>query len=65
MNTTKSKFQFVILSDYIEPMYSTLKELNIKVIKSESDIPLGYFSVEGENESINLLKDFLNGYYSI
>lgn len=65
MKSTKSKFSFVILSDYNKQMYSTLKELNIKVIKSESDIPLGYFTVEGENESIQLLKDFLNGNYSI
>lgn len=62
MNT---KFSFVVLSDYVNEMFNTLKELNIKVNKSESDITLGYFTVTGESESIQILKDFLNGNYSI
>lgn len=59
------KHSFVILLEYVTEMIQTLEELNLKVIENESDLNLGYFTVEGETESIQNLKAFLKGEYVI
>lgn len=60
-----SKFSFVVLLDYINQTLEDLKTFDLNLIENESDLILGYFTVEGETESINNLKSFLNGSYYI
>lgn len=60
-----SKFSFVIKSEYIPITISDMNTFDLKIIENESDLELGYFTVEGENQSIQNLKSFLNGTYFI
>ena len=55
------KFSFVVLLDYINQTLEDLNTFNLTLIENESDITLGYFTVQGESESIQNLKSFLNG----
>ena len=57
----KIKFSFVILLPYISQTLKDLKTLGLQIIENESDLELGYFTIEGENESIQNFKSFLNG----
>jgi hypothetical protein len=57
-----SKFSFVVLLDYINETIEDLETLGLQIIENESDISLGYFTVQGETESINDMKNFLNGF---
>ena len=59
MNT--SKLSFVILLPYISQTITDLYTFGLKIIENESDLELGYFTVEGENQSIKEFKSFLNG----
>jgi hypothetical protein len=56
-----SKFSFVILLEYVPITISDLYTYGLKIIENESDLELGYFTVEGENQSIKEFKSFLNG----
>ena len=57
-----SKFSFVVLLDYINETIEDLETLGLQIIENESDISLGYFTVQGETESINDMENFLNGF---
>lgn len=59
MNT--SKLSFVILLPYISQTITDLYTFGLTIIENESDLELGYFTVEGENQSIKEFKSFLNG----
>jgi hypothetical protein len=48
--------------DYINETIEDLETLGLQIIENESDISLGYFTVQGETESINDMKNFLNGF---
>ena len=56
-----SKLSFVILLPYISQTITDLYTFGLKIIENESDLELGYFTVEGENQSIKEFKSFLNG----
>lgn len=58
---SKSKFSFVILLEYIPITITDLYTFGLKIIENESDLELGYFTVEGENQSIKEFKSFLSG----
>ena len=59
MNT--SKLTFVILLPYISQTITDLYTFGLKILENESDLELGYFTVEGENQSIKEFKSFLSG----
>ena len=59
MNT--SKLSFVILLPYISQTITDLYTFGLQILENESDLELGYFTVEGENQSIQEFKSFLNG----
>ena len=59
MNT--SKLTFVILLPYISQTITDLYTFGLKILENESDLELGYFTVEGENQSIKEFKSFLQG----
>lgn len=55
------KFTFVILNEYLNITLEDIKTFGLKINKNETELPLGYITVEGENESIQLFKRFING----
>lgn len=55
------KFTFVIKSEYLNITLEDIKTFDLKITKNESDLSLGYITVEGENENIQLFKRFING----
>ena len=55
------KFSFVILLEYVSTIFDDLNTLDLQIIENESDLELGYFTVEGENQSIQEFKSFLLG----
>ena len=59
MNQTKHSF--VVLSEYVSATVEDLNTLGLQILTSESDLDVGYFTVQGETESIQELKSFLNG----
>lgn len=59
MNT--SKHSFVVLLQYVNLTLEDLNTFGLTLIENESDLDLGYFSIQGESESIQFYKDFLNG----
>jgi hypothetical protein len=56
-----SKFSFVILLEYIPITIIDLYTYGLQILENESDLELGYFTVQGENQSIQEFKSFLNG----
>lgn len=56
-----SKFSFVVLLDYVSETVTDLFTFNLSIVQTESDLELGYFTVQGETESINEFKSFLYG----
>lgn len=57
----KSKYSFVILLQYVNLTLEDLYTFGLQLIENESDLDLGYFTVQGETESINEFKSFING----
>ena len=62
-SSSTSQFSFVVLSDYINQTITDLYTYGLNINKNESDLSLGYFTIEGENESIKDFYNFLNGEY--
>lgn len=60
-----SKFSFVVLLDYVNLTLTDLYTFGLNLIENESDLELGYFTVEGESESIKEFSSFLKGEYVI
>ena len=56
-----NKFSFVILLEYLNITLEDIKTFKLNVIENESDLNLGYITVEGENKSIKEFKSFING----
>ena len=56
-----SKFTFVVLLDYVSETVTDLFTFNLSIVQTESDLELGYFTVEGETESINEFRNFIRG----
>lgn len=56
-----SKFSFVVLLDYVSETVTDLFTFNLSIVQKESDLELGYFTVEGETESINEFRNFIRG----
>lgn len=56
-----SKFSFVILLEYIPITITDLYTFGLQILENESDLELGYFTVQGENQSIKEFKSFLQG----
>ena len=56
-----NKFSFVILLEYLNITLEDIKTFKLNVIENESDLNLGYITVEGENQSIKEFKSFING----
>lgn len=57
----KIKFSFVVLLPYISQTLEDLNTFGLQFLENESDLELGYLTVEGEYGSIQNLKSFLNG----
>jgi hypothetical protein len=57
----KAKHSFVVLLEYVNLTLEDLYTFGLNLIENESDLDLGYFTVEGENQSIQEFKSFLNG----
>jgi len=57
----KSKFSFVILLQYINLTLEDLNTFGLQLIENESDLTIGYFTVQGETESIQSFQRFING----
>lgn len=57
-----AKFSCVVLLENVDTfVVDVLETLNLSVIAAESDVPLGYFTVQGTNENITMLKQYLAG----
>ena len=61
----KAKLSFVVLLQYVNLTLEDLNTFGLNLIENESDLELGYFTVEGENQSIKEFRSFLNGEYVI
>lgn len=57
----KTKLSFVVLLQYVNLTLEDLYTFGLTLIENESDLDLGYFTVEGETESIQSFKSFING----
>lgn len=55
------KFSFVVLLDYVSETVTDLFTFNLSIVQTESDLELGYFTIEGETESINEFRNFIRG----
>lgn len=55
------KFSFVVLLDYVTLTLEDLFTFGLTLNEDESDLNLGYFTVEGENQSIQEFRSFLRG----
>jgi hypothetical protein len=55
------KFSFVVLLDYVSETVTDLFTFGLSIVQTESDLELGYFTVEGESESIQEFRSFLRG----
>jgi hypothetical protein len=55
------KYSFVILLPYISQTITDLYTFDLQILENESDLDLGYFTIQGENQSIQEFKSFLNG----
>jgi hypothetical protein len=55
------KYSFVILLPYISQTITDLCTFDLQILENESDLDLGYFTIQGENQSIQEFKSFLNG----
>ena len=58
-----STYSFVILSDFAQETVALLQQLNLEIVESEID--LGFFTVQGNSENIENLKSFLQGDYTV
>lgn len=56
-----TKHSFVVLLDYIPQTLEDLNTLGLQILENESDITLGYITIQGEYQSIQNFKSFLNG----
>lgn len=56
-----NKYSFVILLPYISQTITDLYTFDLQILENESDLELGYFTIQGENQSIQEFKSFLNG----
>ena len=59
MNTTK--LSFVVLLEFVNITLEDINTFGLKIIENETDIELGYFTVEGENKLIKEFRSFLYG----
>ena len=59
----KTSYSFVILLEYLNLTLEDINTFGLTVNHNESDLDLGYITVEGENESIQLFKRFIQGEY--
>ena len=57
----KAKLSFVVLLQYVNLTLEDLNTFGLNLIENESDLELGYFTVEGENQSIKEFRSFLYG----
>jgi len=58
MNNTKHSF--VVLLEYVNLTLEDISDFNVTLVPDESDLELGYFTVQGTPDSISELKEFLN-----
>ena len=62
----QATLSFVVLNQYAATMQAdVLQPLGLQIVASESDVPLGYFTVTGTAGNISLLKQYLAGNYVI
>ena len=57
----KAKLSFVVLLEYVNLTLEDVYTFGLNLIEDESDLDLGYFTIEGESESIQSFIRFLNG----
>ena len=57
----KTQYSFVVLLEYVNLTLEDLYTFGLTLNENESDLELGYFTVEGETESIQSFKSFING----
>jgi len=55
------KYTFVILLPYISETISDLYTFGLEILENESDLELGYFTIQGNPSDVNEFKSFLNG----
>lgn len=55
------KFSFVVGLEYVDQTIEDVYEQGLQIIESESDLILGYFTVQGPSENLNEFKAFING----
>ena len=57
----KAKTSFVVLLEYVNLTLEDVYTFGLTLNEDESDLELGYFTVEGDTESIQSFKSFMNG----
>jgi hypothetical protein len=57
----KTKLTFVVLLEYVNLTLEDVYTFGLTLNEDESDLELGYFTVEGDTESIQSFQSFMNG----
>lgn len=60
-----SKLTFVVLLKYVDITVEDVKRLGLEIVKQESDLNVGYFTIQGDPDVIQEFKLFLNGLKNI
>lgn len=57
----KTQYSFVVLLEFVNLTLEDVYTFGLTLNENESDLDVGYFTVEGESESINEFKGFMEG----
>ncbi len=57
----KTQYSFVVLLQFVNLTLNDLYTFGLTLIENESDLDLGYFTIEGETESIKEFRNFIQG----
>ena len=60
-----SKLTFVVLLKYVDITIDDIKRLGLEIVKHESDLTVGYFTIQGDPDVIHEFKLFLGGLKNI
>lgn len=54
-----AKLSFVVLLNQVDETVEKIKKTGVKLIQEDTDVGLGYFTVEGSAKEIHDLREFL------